>query len=72
MGSFGTTPQLNNTVPNDEMIERTLVYVSRTILAHSTSQLWTRCRVSHRLKSEKQVSDKTYCFIYEITKLLQQ
>lgn len=40
MGSFGTAPKLNNNVPNDEMIERTLVNASGTILAHSTSQLW--------------------------------
>lgn len=39
MRRFGTAPKLNN-VPNDEMIERTLVSASGTIQAHSASQPW--------------------------------
>lgn len=43
MGGFGTAPKLNNSVPNDEMIEWTLVNIPGTFLAHRTSQLWTWC-----------------------------
>lgn len=41
MGGFGTVAKLNNSVPNDEMMEQTIVKTSGTIMPPSTSKLWT-------------------------------